>query len=241
VAAERSLAAVLLLAAAGAAGTAGTAARADTPKPDRAAAPLCAAARATLAMTSFTEDHRGNFRASGTWQASGGATGVALEYRIDSDRYGAESQRGSAGKWVYVDSFPECDFHTARIHVFPLVVVAGRDVICLDQDQSVAGNFESACLPTAEIVGCDWRCEAGPPAVCAGTCTGRASGDPGGYVPFWGVDDRSYEAGQGDDRAGPWHQRITCSPGQQVSFKVRGRAGTGGFSAVVEVPCGQAK
>lgn len=218
-------------------------ARANTPKPDRAVAPLCAAARATLAKTGFTEDGKGSFRAAGTWQASGGASGVFLDFRIDGDRYAAESQRGAAGAWVYADRFTECGRHTARIYVFPVVTAGGRDVICLGQGRSVPGAFVSDCLPTASIVGCEWSCQPGPPAACRGTCTGRATGDPLGYVPFWGRDGGGYQPGEGEGggERGRWTERITCAPGQRVSFKVRGHAGTGGWSPVVEVPCGPAK
>jgi len=231
------LAALLAAAALGPAGTA----RGDQPKPDRPAAAVCAEADATPEKTSFTEDHHGSFRVAGTWKASGKAVGVQLEYRIDSDRYGAESQRGAEGRWTYVDAFPECGPHTTRIHAYPLVLVGGREVICLGRDRSVAANFESSCLPEAQITGCAWRCNPGPPAVCTGTCTGQASGDLGGYVPYWGLDDAGYQAGPENDRQGPWTQSITCTPGQKVSFKVRGRAGTGGYSPPVEVPCSEAK
>ncbi len=216
-------------------------ARADTPKPDRAAAPLCAAARVAVAKTGFTADASGNFRATGTWQASGGATGVFLEYRIDSDRYKSEWQQGAAGQWAYADSFPECGGHTTRIHAIPLVTVGDHEVICFEQDRSVAANFESACLPAAAIVGCSWTCQAGPPAVCSGSCTARASGDPVGFAPYWGLDDGGYAAGQEGSRSGPWTERITCAPGERVSFKVRGHGGAGGWSPPVEIPCGQSK
>jgi hypothetical protein len=215
--------------------------RADTPKPDRAAEALCAAARASIAKTGFTEDHRGKFHMTGTWQVSGGASGVYIEDRIDSDRYGSESQRGAAGQWVYDDNFPECDNHTARVHVFPVVTVGGRDVICLSQDKSVPAPFESSCLPTAEIVGCAWKCEPGPSGACTGECTGKGTGDAGGYAPFWGRNDGGYQAGTAPGKAGPWTDRITCVRGERVSFKVRGHAGTGGWSPPVEIPCGQEK
>lgn len=216
-------------------------ARADTPKPDRSAAPLCAAARAAIAKTGFTEDRRGNFRMTGTWQASGGATGVYLEYRIDSDRYGSEQQRGAAGEWAYKDSFPECGNHTARVHVFPVVAAGGREVVCLDQERSVPAPFVSSCLPAAEIVGCTWKCEPGPAGVCTGECTGKGSGDTSGYAPFWGRNDGGYEAGKAPGGTGPWTERITCARGERVSFKVRGHAGTGGWSPAAEIPCGQEK
>lgn len=218
-------------------------ARANTPKPDRAVAPLCTTARAALAKTGFSEDGKGSFRATGTWQASGGAAGVFLDYRIDGDRYGAEAQRGAAGEWVYADRFAECGRHTARIYVFPFVTAGGRDVICLGQGRSVPGAFASGCLPVAEILGCAWSCQDGPAAVCSGTCTGQASGDASGYVPFWGHDGGGYRAGErsGNQETMQWTERIACSRGQRVSFKVRGHAGTGGWSPVAEVPCGRAK
>jgi len=234
--AARRFAAALLATSALAAG-----ARADTPKPDRAAAPLCAAARSAVAKTGFTEDRRGSFRMTGTWQASGGASGAYIEYRIDSDRYGSEQQRGAAGQWVYKDSFPECGDHTARVHVFPVVTAGGRDVICLEQDQSVPAPFASSCLPTAAIVGCSWKCQSGPAGVCTGECTGKGMDDPGGYAPFWGRNDGGYQPGTAPGRSGPWTDRITCVRGERVSFKVRGRAGTGGWSPAVEIPCGQEK
>ncbi len=216
-------------------------ARADTSKTDRVAVPLCEKARSAIEQTDFTADEAGNFRAAGTWRASGGATGVYIEFRIDSDRYGAEWQRGASGSWAYRDSFPECSFHTQRVHAYPVVTVGGRQVICLSKDQSVFGNFNSRCLAAAEIVGCTWKCQPGPPAACSGTCIGQASGDHMGYAPFWGLNDSGYSPATQEGRSGPWTERITCAPGQTVTFKVRGHAGAGSWSPIAEIPCGAEK
>jgi len=203
---------------------------------DRAATALCANARATLQLTGFHADEHGRFEATGTWQTSG--SGVYFEFRVDGDRYGAETQQGSVGRWRYADAFAECEPHTARAHVFPMVTVGGRDIACLDQDQSVAHNFETDCRAAVEITSCVWRCQPGQAAVCTGTCTARASGDPIGYAAFWGINDGGYTPGEGDNR-GPWTRSVTCCPGQRVSFKVRDHAGAGAWSKVVEAVCGK--
>jgi hypothetical protein len=179
----------------------------------------------------------GTVSASGSWTAPGGpAKGVLLEYRLDSDRYQAETQTGTSGKWKYAEKYKECGSHVLEIVAFPSVVEDGRTIYCLPLGKTVKAFFQLPCQSMTSTLDCaGWTCKDGS---CTGTCTGNATGGQWGYVALFGIDDANY-VNLPSSQKGPWNQAVTCAPGQRVSFKARDRLGAGGFSPVVEQPCGK--
>src|SRR5256885_10027214 len=76
-------------------------------RPNKPASGLCTQVGIDVVTQAFKYED-GVVQASGSWTASGGpAKGVLLEYRLDSDRYQAETQLGTAGKWTYSESYKD--------------------------------------------------------------------------------------------------------------------------------------
>ncbi|HEV7518709.1 MAG TPA: hypothetical protein VGR07_20625 [Thermoanaerobaculia bacterium] len=229
-----TLALVALVAVVG--GLAGPLLAESNDRPNRPASGLCTQVGIDVVTAAFKYEN-GIVQASGAWAASGGpAKGVLLEYRLDSDRYRAETQPGSAGKWTYSETFKDCGHHVLEVVAFPSVVEDGRTVYCLPLGKTVKSFFEAPCQGmTARLDCAGWACKDG---LCSGTCTGDATGGQWGYVALFGVDDANYAALPSSQR-GPWTRTVTCAPGQRISFKARDRLGAGGFSPIAERPCGQ--
>lgn len=200
----------------------------------------CTEATASVTVTDVRVDEDA-VNAQGTWQVSGGADGVVLEYRIASDRLQAESQRGTSGSWEIATLDPEverCGRFTLRVFAFPSVRAGERQLHCLKRGSSVPQQFEISCAPVAEIIQCDWECTGGENPACSGLCTGMARRGKLSYIPFWGVDGDGWRQGADIASAGPWTRPVTCTPGQHISFKVRNRGENGLWSEVDEIGCG---
>jgi len=205
-------------------------------RPNKPASGLCTQVGIQVANDGLRYEN-GTVKASGSWEAPGGpAKGVLLEYRLDSDRYQAETQGGTAGRWRYSEEFKDCGSHVFEIVAFPSVVEDGRTVYCLQLGKTVRAFFQLPCQGMTSQLDCTgWSCKEGR---CTGTCTGDATGGQWGYVALFGVNDANYVNLPSSPR-GPWTQTVTCSPGERISFKARDRLGAGGFSPVAERPCGQ--
>ena len=198
------------------------------------AADLCASVSSSLTQSELTMVGEDSIQAKGTWQVAGGAAGVMVETRIDSDRMQSEAQSGTSGSWSITQEVTQgCGRHTVRFFAFPYVQDGTRQVHCLKQVSSAAKQFEISCLPVVEIVDCQWECSG---EECTGTCTTEARRGKLTYVPHWGVNGESWQAG--DPSEGPWTHPVACKPGQRISFKVRDRDGRGRWSEVDEIGCG---
>jgi hypothetical protein len=205
-------------------------------RPNRPASGLCTQVGINVVNAGLHYEN-GTVKVSGTWEAPGGpARGVLLEYRLDSDRYEAETQNGTAGSWRYNEKFKACGSHVFEIVAFPSVVEDGRTVYCLPLGKTVKAFFDLPCQGMTSKLDCtDWVCKDGR---CTGTCTGNATGGDWGYAALFGVNDANYINLPATPK-GPWTHTVTCAPGERVSFKARDRLGAGGFSPVAEQPCGQ--
>lgn len=205
--------------------------------PARAQDP-CSAATASVTITGLELGERA-ISSEGTWQAGGGAAGVLLEYRVDSDRMHMESRSGASGSWdLGRIALRECGRHTLRVYAYPSVQEGQRLVHCVRQGTSTPRQFEISCTPVAEIVDCQWECSGGEAPRCSGICAAEASGGRPNYLPFWGLNGEGWQASSERPSKGPWSHPVTCAPGQRISFKVRDRNGQGLFSAVDELGCG---
>lgn len=199
------------------------------------AADLCASASATVTLSELKVVGEGTIQTQGTWQVAGGAAGVMLEARIDSDRMQSEAQAGAAGTWSMTQEVTQgCGRHTLRVYAFPYVQDGPRQVHCLKKAASTPKPFEISCAPVGEIVDCQWECSGEDQ--CAGTCTASARKGRLMYVPHWGVNGEAWQAGEPSE--GPWTHPVACKPGQRISFKVRDRDGRGQWSGVDEIGCG---
>jgi hypothetical protein len=205
-------------------------------RPYRPAEGLCTQLTIDVTNDAFTYEG-GVIHSSGSWTVKGApAKGVLLEYRLDSDRYQAETQTGVSGKWTYTETFKDCGYHVLETVAFPAVIEKGRTSYCLTLGKTVKAFFHSACQTMTSKLDCTgWTCKDGS---CTGTCTGDAEGGEWGYVALFGINDANY-MNLPSSQKGPWSSTITCAPGQRVSFKVRDKLGAGGFSPVSEKPCGK--
>jgi hypothetical protein len=195
----------------------------------------CAAASTQVSVQ--TSSVQGwSIQAAGIWSAAGGADGVLLEYRIDMDRYQSETRTGTSGSWsISQEYLHHCGKHTLRVFSFPMIRDGDRVVACLENGSSTPRPFEFSCEPVARIDSCDWKCSEDE---CRGTCTGSAREGVPDYAAYWGLNNAHYEAVEGFT-PGPWTHDVTCQPGEKVTFKVRGRNGTGVWSKVAERVCGE--
>jgi hypothetical protein len=201
---------------------------------------LCSTATAAVTIADLAVGES-SIDAKGTWQAGGGAAGILLEYRIDSDRMQIESQSGASGSWEIARMEPNdgrCGRHTLRVYVYPSVQDGARQLHCLARGSSAPRQFEISCAPIAEIVDCQWECTGGDSPQCTGICSASARKGRLGYVPFWGVNGVGWQQGGGEPSGGPWTHPVACAVGQRISFKVRDRDGRGLWSEVDEIGCG---
>jgi hypothetical protein len=200
-------------------------------------ADLCAGATsgATITGVSYAD---GIVTASGTWRVGENAAGALVEYRIQSDRQSAETRSGASGSWEVALPYTSCDRNTFRVYVFPAFKKGDVLVHCTENGQSAAQSFMISCQPTAELGPCEWECSEGPPARCSGICAGTAKGGRGGLAGLQGINGEGFQAVEASAE-GRWTLTVTCSPGDQVSFKVRDRSGLGAFSNVAQWPCGK--
>lgn len=201
---------------------------------------LCSTATASVTITDLAvgED---TIDAKGTWHVGGGASGVLLEYRTDSDRMRSESHSGASGSWDITRMKPfeeRCGRHTLRVFAYPSVQDGARQLNCLARVTSVPRQFEISCAPIAEIVDCQWECSGGNDGQCTGICTAEARRGKLSYDPFWGVNGEDWQKGAELPSEGPWTYPVACAPGQRISFKVRDRDGRGLWSEVDEIGCG---
>jgi hypothetical protein len=203
---------------------------------------LCPAATASATITELTVKES-VIESKGTWQAGGGAPGVVLEYRFDSDRLQSENQAGPAGTWHITQDLAGygCGKITLRVTAVPYVQEGVSQVHCLNRSTFVKQTFEISCAPVAEIVDCRWECDGGTGGKtpgCTGTCTGSARRGKLSYLPSWGVNGDAWQSAA-QSGEGPFTQAVTCMPGQKISFKVRDRDGRGLWSNVAELGCGK--
>lgn len=204
------------------------------------AAEVCASAGAEVSIREVSVQE-GVLKAAGTWTAQG-ASGVLLEYRIDSDRMQTESRAGASGTWEYaepVEKIPRCGRHTLRVFVFPSVTDGPRLSHCLERSQSDPRSFEVSCAPVASLGLCDWECVDEPEPRCAGICSGSARRGSLQKVASWGLNGTNFEEIKERTPEGGWTFQVTCSPGDKVSFKVRDLGGSRETSNVAERLCGQ--
>lgn len=180
-------------------------------------------------------------KAAGTFQASPGTNHLGIEYRIDGDRQQMEVRSGETGHWDVTLPFPHCGRHVLRVYAFAAIDgEGGVQTLCFEGAPSKTQSFEIACVPEAKLDRCDWKCTQGAEATCTGTCTGSGSGGMGALGGLLGVNDAGYQSLDGP-AGGPWTGRVTCKPGDRVTFLVRDRSGIGTPSKKVEVDCGPPK
>lgn len=198
------------------------------------AADPCASVSSSVTLSELSIVEEGSIQAKGTWQAAGGALGVMLETRIDSDRMQSEAQAGTSGPWSITQEVTQgCGRHTVRLFAFPYVQDGKRQIHCLKQASSASKQFEISCAPIVEIVDCQWECSG---EECTGTCAASARRGKLMYVPHWGVNGEGWLAGEPSE--GPWTKPVACKAGQRISFKVRDRDGRGQWSEVDQIGCG---
>jgi len=203
--------------------------------PGRGASGRCAGANVTFDLEKATAAN-GDLSAGGSWKVDGTADGIYLELRVNTNRYHAELQQGSAGRYAYLTDFRRCGLEVVRVFACPTVREGGREVQCLAKGHSVAKKMDVDCSPKARILHCSWDCADDAAQGCAGTCTAEAKGGDKTLVGLWGVNDAEY-ASVGGPPYGPWTAVVRCKPGERVSFRARDGGGTGSSSAPAEVPC----
>ncbi len=175
----------------------------------------------------------GEVVANGTWESGGGATGVLLEYRIDSDRYFAETRLGSRGEWAARFPYELCGDHRLRVFAFPLVGAGEHRTVCLGASRSAVAPFQNHC-GTVPSFACEWRCEG---AECTGSCSAAVSGGEGPFTLMVN-SGRSGFREAAPAGPGPFEFEVRCRAGDAVRLRARGGAANRGFSPAVELKCG---
>ncbi|HWM93146.1 MAG TPA: hypothetical protein VN493_20450 [Thermoanaerobaculia bacterium] len=201
---------------------------------------LCKEATASVTIDEVTAGED-TVDAKGTWQAGGGAIGVLLEYRVNSDRLRAETWTGASGSWTISRFDPEegrCGRRTLRLQVFPSIQDGTRQLHCLRKPATTTRHFEISCAPVAEILNCEWECSRDETPQCTGLCTASARRGRLIYLPFWGVNGDGWQKVAEGASKGPWTFPVACDPGQRISFKVQERDESGSWSKVDELGCG---
>jgi hypothetical protein len=203
----------------------------------------CATAKSTVTVDRLAIEN-GVIKAGGKWEASGGASGVLIEVRIEADAWQSESFTATSGTWDFAQAFKwsKCGHFGLRVYAYPAVTVNGHLYNCLERASSAPWRFDVPCGATAEITHCEWECEGEGDASagtrkCAGVCTGSASSGTPPYRAFWGLNDRDYKPAQ-ELSAGSWTEVVHCAGGDKVSFKVKDLNGNGRSSPVVQLACG---
>lgn len=179
----------------------------------------------------------GDLTASGSWKVDGPADGIYLELRVNSNRYHAELQKGTAGRYAYQTDFHRCGQEVVRVFACPTVKVGGREIQCLVRGHSTFKKLDVDCTPQARILHCSWDCADDPAEGCAGTCTAEAKGGDRTMIGLWGIDDAEY-ASVGGPPYGPWTAVVRCKPGERVTFRARDGGGNGSSSPPAAVACG---
>lgn len=205
--------------------------------PGRGPIGKCAEASLTFDIEDATV-RGGNLTAGGAWKAQGNADGIYLEVRVNSNRYHAELQKGTAGRYGYATDFERCGLQVLRVFACPTVREGGREVECLTRGRSMAKKLDIDCSLAARIVRCSWDCADDASQGCAGTCTAEAHGGTLNLVGLWGVNDTDY-ATVGGPPLGPWTAVVRCKPGEKVTFRARDQGGVGALSPPAEKPCGE--
>lgn len=192
----------------------------------------CAAASATVRLDSVRMDGR-EVVASGGWDATGGATSVVLEYRVDSDRYRTEIRAGERREWNRRFEFELCGEHHFRVFAFPLVTAADRQIVCLDRAHSQKLTFSVHCGVVPSFTGCEWRCESG---ACTGSCTVAVENANAPVLLMLQEGEGGYRAAA-PVGSGPFRIDLTCRAGDAVRVRARAQ-GANRFSPPVERTCG---
>lgn len=196
---------------------------------------LCAGTSSNVSISSVSHDSCGNVvSADGSWDVSGGASGVQLDYYIDSTLYQSETKTGVTwGNWGFDDNFSSTGSHTFLVYAYPIVDNGSGYTTCLQHGSSASRAFtvSAAGAPTATIDVCLWNCDffSGD---CTGTCSGSATGGCPGYTPYW-------DTGSGFSLGTYMSRSISCNfltTNFHVRFKVKDQ--NGNFSNIAEWPCG---
>ena len=202
---------------------------------------VCKETKVDVALADLTAKD-GILKANGTFKASGPVGTVLLEYRIDSDRHQAADGAAISGDWNFEEKFTLCGRHALRVVGYVSVPVGDRHVYCLQNGSFAKRSFVVDCTPHAAIESCTWSCTKGAQAACTGTCTATATGGfssaGGGYIPYWGLDDKDY-VGKMEPSNGPFTSTVSCKPGQRVSFKAKSFPSASFYSEAAEIPCGE--
>jgi hypothetical protein len=194
----------------------------------------CPEAAVTAALSAAQHDG-GDLHLSGRFTAGGTAAGALVEYRVDSDRYRAETRAGKEGALESVFPFKLCGDHVARLAVYPLVADGDRQAICLARSAQAVARFNVSCGAELRFGDCRWQCDEASGA-CTGSCVATVRGE-GDFKVVMSVAQAAFQP-VGEAGPGPFHIALSCRAGESIRLRARSLRASryGGFAEHV---CGQ--
>jgi hypothetical protein len=188
---------------------------------------------------SLTADAKAEFAGDtlsvhGHYKGAGPASGVLLEYRVDSDRYRAETRPTPAGDFASAFPFSLCGDHVVQVWAFPVVAAGERQAICLERGIRTRELFSAPCGSDVRLSGLHWDCEGS--GSCSGNVTASVGDGKSDYVLMASVGQAPFRQ-VGSTSPGPFQVPLTCHSGEKI--RLRARLSTkAAHNGVAELVCG---
>ena len=189
---------------------------------------------ASLTAEAKAEFAGDTLRVHGHYKGAGTASGVLLEYRVDSDRYRAETRPTPTGDFESAFPFSLCGDHVVQVWAYPVVAAGERQAICLERGIRTRELFSAACGSEIELSGLEWECEGN--GSCSGNVTAIVGDGKSNYVLMASVGQAPFRQ-VGPTGPGPFQVPLTCHSGDKV--RLRARLSTKvAHNGVAELVCG---
>lgn len=173
-------------------------------------------------------------RVHGHYKGAGPVSGVFLEYRVDSDRYRAETRATPAGDFETAFPFSLCGDHVFQLWAYPLVASGERQAICLERAVRTRELFSAACGSDVRLSDLHWDCEGN--GSCSGNVNAAVGDGKSDYVLMASVGQAPFRQ-VGSTGPGPFQVPLACHSGEKI--RLRARLSTKvAHTGVAELVCG---
>jgi len=189
---------------------------------------------ASLQAEARVESAGETLRVRGHYKGTGPASGVLLEFRVDSDRYRAETRATPEGDFESAFPFILCGDHVFQLWAYPTVAAGERQAICLDRAVRTREMFTAACGNDVRLSDLEWQCAAD------GACTGQVIASVGDgksdYVLMANAGNAPFRQ-VGVTGPGPFRVPLACHAGEKVRLRARLSTKTA-HTGLAELICG---
>jgi hypothetical protein len=159
---------------------------------------------------------------------------VLIEYRVDSDRYRAETRPTPVGDFESAFPFNLCGDHVVQVWAYPVVAAGERQAICLERGIRTRELFSAACGSEVKLSGLQWHCEGN--GSCSGNVTATVGDGKGDYLLMASVGQAPFRQ-VGSTSPGPFQVPLTCHSGEKIRFRARLSTKVA-HNGVAELVCG---